>query len=280
MAAAVRWGVASTARIITGAALIIVAVFSGFARGDLIMFQQMGFGVAVALLIDATVIRSVVLPSAWCSSTTATGTCRAGSSGSRTSRSRATWRRKASRGRRSSNAAAAGRVPQWDTGARPAHSARSADAGGAGRRLSTSALGLEGVLTSQVSRQERLGRPRVQQVVSRAKSCVGGDGPRDVAIRHARRRRRRPGRRLVAALNRLGEHIGSTVALILAYTLAAASARTVAPRSLGGGVAAGGLAATCSSLRDSSTCLLLWVAVPARARSDPAGARQAGGGRR
>ena len=63
-AGAVRWGVASTARIITGAALIIVAVFSGFARGDLVMFQQMGFGVAVALLIDATVIRSVVLPSA------------------------------------------------------------------------------------------------------------------------------------------------------------------------------------------------------------------------
>ena len=60
---AVGWGVASTARIITGAALIIVAVFSGFARGDLVMFQQMGFGVAVALLIDATVIRSVLLPS-------------------------------------------------------------------------------------------------------------------------------------------------------------------------------------------------------------------------
>jgi RND superfamily putative drug exporter len=59
----VRWGVASTARIITGAALIIVAVFSGFARGDLVMFQQMGFGVAVALLIDATIIRSVLLPS-------------------------------------------------------------------------------------------------------------------------------------------------------------------------------------------------------------------------
>jgi RND superfamily putative drug exporter len=60
---AVRFGVSSTARIITGAALIIVAVFSGFARGDLIMFQQMGFGVAIALLIDATVIRSVLLPS-------------------------------------------------------------------------------------------------------------------------------------------------------------------------------------------------------------------------
>jgi RND superfamily putative drug exporter len=60
---AITFGVGSTARIITGAALIIVAVFAGFARGDLVMFQQMGFGVAVALLIDATVIRSVLLPS-------------------------------------------------------------------------------------------------------------------------------------------------------------------------------------------------------------------------
>jgi putative drug exporter of the RND superfamily len=61
---AVLHGVAATARIITGAALIIVAVFLGFAMGDLIMFQQMGFGIAVALLIDATIIRSIVLPSA------------------------------------------------------------------------------------------------------------------------------------------------------------------------------------------------------------------------
>jgi uncharacterized membrane protein YdfJ with MMPL/SSD domain len=61
---AVTFGVASTARIITGAALIIVAVFAGFASGELIMFQQMGFGVAAALLIDATIIRSLVLPSA------------------------------------------------------------------------------------------------------------------------------------------------------------------------------------------------------------------------
>jgi RND superfamily putative drug exporter len=60
----VTFGVASTARIITGAALIIVAVFTGFARGELIMFQQMGFGVAVALLLDATIVRSVLLPSA------------------------------------------------------------------------------------------------------------------------------------------------------------------------------------------------------------------------
>jgi RND superfamily putative drug exporter len=60
---AVVWGVSSTARIITGAALIIVVVFAGFARGKLVMFEQMGFGVAVALLLDATIIRSVVLPS-------------------------------------------------------------------------------------------------------------------------------------------------------------------------------------------------------------------------
>jgi RND superfamily putative drug exporter len=60
---AVSHGIGSTARIITGAALIIIAVFGGFAVGDLVMFQQMGFGVAISLLIDATIIRSVLLPS-------------------------------------------------------------------------------------------------------------------------------------------------------------------------------------------------------------------------
>ena len=59
---AVAYGVASTARIITGAALIIIAVFIGFAAGDQVEFQQMGFGVAVSLLIDATVVRLVLLP--------------------------------------------------------------------------------------------------------------------------------------------------------------------------------------------------------------------------
>jgi putative drug exporter of the RND superfamily len=61
---AISFGIGSTARIITGAALIIVAVFSGFAAGDLVMFQQMGFGVAIALLIDATLVRSVLVPAA------------------------------------------------------------------------------------------------------------------------------------------------------------------------------------------------------------------------
>jgi RND superfamily putative drug exporter len=59
---AIAFGVGSTARLITGAALIIIAVFAGFARGDLVMFQQMGFGIAVALFIDATIIRSVIVP--------------------------------------------------------------------------------------------------------------------------------------------------------------------------------------------------------------------------
>jgi uncharacterized membrane protein YdfJ with MMPL/SSD domain len=61
---AVAHGIGSTARLITGAALIIIAVFGGFAVGDLVMFQQMGFGVAVSLLIDATLIRCVLLPAA------------------------------------------------------------------------------------------------------------------------------------------------------------------------------------------------------------------------
>lgn len=60
---AITFGLGSTARLITGAALIVV-VFAGFAAGELVSFQQMGFGVAVALLIDATLVRSVVIPAA------------------------------------------------------------------------------------------------------------------------------------------------------------------------------------------------------------------------
>jgi len=60
-------GLHSTARIITGAALIMVAVFGGFAAGRLVMLQQMGFGLGVAILLDATVVRSVLVPAtmAW-----------------------------------------------------------------------------------------------------------------------------------------------------------------------------------------------------------------------
>jgi uncharacterized membrane protein YdfJ with MMPL/SSD domain len=60
----VAFGVRSTAGIITGAALIMAAVFMGIAMGDLVMFQQMGFGLAVAVLLDATIVRSVLVPAA------------------------------------------------------------------------------------------------------------------------------------------------------------------------------------------------------------------------
>ncbi len=37
-------------------------VFGGFAAGDLVMFQQVGFGAGVAVLIDATIVRSILVP--------------------------------------------------------------------------------------------------------------------------------------------------------------------------------------------------------------------------
>jgi RND superfamily putative drug exporter len=58
----VAYGLRTTAAIITGAALIMVAVFGGFASGTLVPFQQMGFGLAVAVLLDATIVRSVLVP--------------------------------------------------------------------------------------------------------------------------------------------------------------------------------------------------------------------------
>jgi RND superfamily putative drug exporter len=55
-------GLQATAKLITGAALIMVAVFGGFAAGRLVMLQQAGFGLAVAVLLDATVVRSILVP--------------------------------------------------------------------------------------------------------------------------------------------------------------------------------------------------------------------------
>ena len=40
----------------------MVAVFSGFALGDLVPLQQMGFGLAIAVLLDATIVRSILVP--------------------------------------------------------------------------------------------------------------------------------------------------------------------------------------------------------------------------
>ena len=63
-ASSVIFGVGSTGGIITGAAAIMVAVFAGMAMGDLAIFQQLGFGLAVAIAIDATIVRIVIVPSA------------------------------------------------------------------------------------------------------------------------------------------------------------------------------------------------------------------------
>ena len=59
---AVAYGLRTTAGIITGAALIMVAVFIGFAAGRLGPLQQMGFGLAVAVFMDATIVRSLLVP--------------------------------------------------------------------------------------------------------------------------------------------------------------------------------------------------------------------------
>jgi RND superfamily putative drug exporter len=58
----VAHGVESTARIITGAALIMVVVFLGFSTGRLVFLQQVGFGLAVAVLLDATIVRTILVP--------------------------------------------------------------------------------------------------------------------------------------------------------------------------------------------------------------------------
>jgi RND superfamily putative drug exporter len=59
---AVSHGIKTTAGTVTSAALVMVAVFSIFATLSMVDFKQMGVGLAVAILIDATVIRAVLLP--------------------------------------------------------------------------------------------------------------------------------------------------------------------------------------------------------------------------
>ena len=61
---AVAYGLRTTGGIITGAAIIMVAVFAGFASGRLTSLEQMGFGLAIAVFLDATVVRSILVPSA------------------------------------------------------------------------------------------------------------------------------------------------------------------------------------------------------------------------
>jgi RND superfamily putative drug exporter len=63
-AEAVAYGLRTTGGIITGAAIIMVAVFAAFASGRIAGLEQMGFGLAVAVFLDATVVRSILVPSA------------------------------------------------------------------------------------------------------------------------------------------------------------------------------------------------------------------------
>jgi RND superfamily putative drug exporter len=61
---AVGWGLEKTASIITSAAAIMVTVFGAFAFASLIPIKSMGFGLAMAVLIDATLVRVVLVPAA------------------------------------------------------------------------------------------------------------------------------------------------------------------------------------------------------------------------
>jgi uncharacterized membrane protein YdfJ with MMPL/SSD domain len=61
---AVTYGIKSTAGVVTSAAMVMVFVFGIFATLSMIMFKQFGVGLAVAVLIDATIVRAVLLPAA------------------------------------------------------------------------------------------------------------------------------------------------------------------------------------------------------------------------
>jgi uncharacterized membrane protein YdfJ with MMPL/SSD domain len=59
---AIAYGIKTTAGVVTSAAIVMVFVFSIFATLSLIMMKQFGVGLAVAVLIDATIVRGVLLP--------------------------------------------------------------------------------------------------------------------------------------------------------------------------------------------------------------------------
>jgi RND superfamily putative drug exporter len=61
-AAAIRFGLEKTARVITGAGVILLAVFVAFAIAPIANVSQLGTGLTVAVLLDATVVRIVFLP--------------------------------------------------------------------------------------------------------------------------------------------------------------------------------------------------------------------------
>jgi uncharacterized membrane protein YdfJ with MMPL/SSD domain len=60
--AAIAYGIRSTAGVVTSAAIVMVFVFAVFATLSLMFFKQFGVGLAVAVLLDATIVRAVLLP--------------------------------------------------------------------------------------------------------------------------------------------------------------------------------------------------------------------------
>jgi putative drug exporter of the RND superfamily len=61
---AVSLGLAKTGRIVTAAGLVMFAAFMGFVAGSIVGLQQFGFGLAMAILIDVTIVRALLVPSA------------------------------------------------------------------------------------------------------------------------------------------------------------------------------------------------------------------------
>lgn len=60
--AAVAHGMAQTGRIITGAAAIMIIAFGGFMLADIVIIKSLGFGLSLAVLIDATLVRGLLVP--------------------------------------------------------------------------------------------------------------------------------------------------------------------------------------------------------------------------
>ena len=59
---AVANGLQRTGRLITGAAAIMVVVFSSFGFSSVLILKQIGFGLALAIFIDATIVRALLVP--------------------------------------------------------------------------------------------------------------------------------------------------------------------------------------------------------------------------
>ena len=60
---AVAHGLERTGRIVTAAAIVMVAAFSGFVAGSIVGLQEFGLGLAVAIFVDATIVRALLVPS-------------------------------------------------------------------------------------------------------------------------------------------------------------------------------------------------------------------------